>query len=263
MSFGRAFITCTALVIVISAGFFVFQRAGAGSAPSVSFYEPVFEEMAEEIPSIHPRLAGLEDWVRPEGPLRVALQVGHWKAGEAPEEQKGLRNNTGASGGGKAEWEVNLAIAEEAKLILEARGITTEIIPTTIPPNYWADAFIAIHADGNRDDSISGYKIASPRRDYSGKAQVFEQLLYEAYGTATGLSRDANITRNMRGYYAFNWRRYDHSLHPKTPAVILETGFLTSPSDRRVIVNAPEKSAAGIANAVVKFLEHANDTNGR
>jgi hypothetical protein len=66
---------------------------------------------------------------------------------------------------------------------------------------------------------------------------------------------DPNITRNMRGYYAFNSRRYEHSIHPMTPGAIVETGFITNASDRRIIVNNPKKSAEGIANAILLFLK--------
>jgi hypothetical protein len=57
----------------------------------------------------------------------------------------------------------------------------------------------------------------------------------------------------MRNYYAFNYRRYEHALHPSTIGVIIETGFLTSARDRRVIVNDPERAARGIVDAVVAF----------
>lgn len=220
--------------LIAGAGLFA-ERTGFGQSLSVSSSEAGFEEIEEQAAAdsyVHPRLRGLETWERPSGPWRVALQAGHWKADEAPEEQKSLRANTGASGGGKAEWEVNLAIARKVEAALEKEGIAAEILPTTVPPNYWADVFVAIHADGNTNSSVSGYKVAAPRRDYSGKAGAFAQLLDEAYGDATGLTRDPNVTRQMRGYYAFNWRRYDHSLHPMTVAAIVETGFLTSPHDR-------------------------------
>ena len=57
----------------------------------------------------------------------------------------------------------------------------------------------------------------------------------------------------MRNYYAFNFRRYEHALHPMTIAVIIETGFLTGSRDRQVIVNDPERAARGIVEAVVAF----------
>jgi N-acetylmuramoyl-L-alanine amidase len=57
----------------------------------------------------------------------------------------------------------------------------------------------------------------------------------------------------MQAYYAFNSRRYQHALHPMTIGVIIETGFLTSASDRRLIVNDPDRVAKGIADAVTQF----------
>ncbi len=192
---------------------------------------------------------------RPEGPPRVGLQVGHWKLSEVPEELEGLRASTGAQGGGYTEWQVNLAIAERAKALLEAKGVVVDLLPATPPIDYAADAFVSIHADGNNNTSVSGYKLATPRRDFSGKADMLMAALYESYGEATGMKRDGSITRRMTGYYAFNWRRYDHAVHPMTPSVIVETGFLTSPADRAIIVNQPQRAAQGIAEGVLEFFK--------
>ena len=200
-----------------------------------------------------PRPDPWANWRRPDGPLRVALQAGHWKAAEAPDEQAGLRDN-GTRGGGKAEWEVNLAIARRAAAILEEAGYEVEILPTTIPPAYLADLFVSIHADGHTNTSVSGYRAAAPRRDRTGRAAEFARLLTETYGEATGLPLYPTVTRRMTSYYAFNSRRYDHALHPMTVGVILETGFLTSARDRRIIVSAPDRAARGIADAVIRFL---------
>jgi N-acetylmuramoyl-L-alanine amidase len=195
----------------------------------------------------------LSGWTRPAGPPRIALQAGHWKAAEAPDEQAGLRTN-GTRGGGKAEWEVNLAIARRTAELLEAQGFTVEVLPTTIPPNYWADVFVSIHADGNNSTSVSGYRAASPGRDRTGRAATLAELLTRSYGQATGLPHYPTITRRMRSYYAFNYRRYEHSLHPMTVGAILETGFLTNARDRRIIVDSPDRAARGIAEAVTQFL---------
>ena len=59
----------------------------------------------------------------------------------------------------------------------------------------------------------------------------------------------------MQNYYAFNYRRYEHALHPMTVAAILETGFLTNAGDRRIIVSDPDRAARGIADAVKLFLK--------
>lgn len=236
--------------LIVGAGFWYEFRMHFSPSQSENIITNIIDPEAH----LHPRLRGLSDWQRPSGPWRVALQVGHWNAAQAPEEQKGLRQSTGGSFGNTTEWEVALAIAQETEALLESNGVEVEILPTTIPPNYWADAFVSIHADGNESSSASGYKVAASRHDYTGKAEQLAALLNEEYGAITLLTQDINITRTMRGYYAFNWRRYEHSLHPMTPAVIIETGFLTNSVDRRIIVAAPTQAAKGIANGILKFL---------
>jgi hypothetical protein len=195
----------------------------------------------------------IDTWTRPDVPVRVALQAGHWKAAEAPDEQSGLRTN-GTRGGGKAEWEVNLAIARRAAALLEDAGYEVDVLPTTIPPGYWADVFVSIHADGNASTSASGYRAAAPRRDATGRADELAALLERSYGEATRLPYYPTITRRMTSYYAFNYRRYQHALHPMTVGAIIETGFLTNPRDRGIIVTAPDRAARGIADGIIRFL---------
>ena len=194
------------------------------------------------------------DWAPPEGPIRIALQAGHWRADEAPRELRGLRNN-GTRWGGTAEWELNLEIVRHTAAMLEEMGYEVDILPAVVPPSYRAHLFIAIHADGSNDPNASGYRVAAPRRDATGRASGIAALLEQTYGQATGIRRLPTVTRRMRNYYAFNFRRYEHALHPMTIAVIIETGFLTSQRDRRVIVDDPERAARGIVEAVAAFPE--------
>lgn len=239
-------------MVVSAAGLFVAisirQISGA----------PPYGETLEEVPDISDPYDWIRNWQRPEGSARVALQAGHFKSAEVPEELERLRSNTGSSGGGKWEWEVNLEIANLTAEILRSKGIETEILPATIPPRYWADVFVAIHADGNLNRSVSGFKVAAPWRDWSGNAGQLAQIMDENYYQATGMARDPNISRNMRGYYAFSWWRYDHALHPKTTSVIIETGFLTNFGDRKIIVDNPQVAARGIANGVMEYLAEAD-----
>ena len=199
-------------------------------------------------------LGRFSGWRRPEGPPRVGLQIGHLNSSAFPDELATLRANTGTSGGGKWEWEVNQDIANKVALELEAYGVVVDILPATVPPDYWADAFIAIHADGSLDKTVSGYKIAPPWRDWTGKADQLSDLIEKTYGETTGLVLDPNISRNMRGYYAFSWWRYEHSIHEMTPGVIVETGFLTNPSDQKLLINNSQLSAEGITKGIVAFL---------
>jgi N-acetylmuramoyl-L-alanine amidase len=78
-------------------------------------------------------------------------------------------------------------------------------------------------------------------------------LLQSHYREETELRQLQDVTRRMQNYYAFNFRRYEHALHPMTIAVILETGFLTSSRDRRVIMDDPDRAARGIVEAVKAF----------
>lgn len=195
-----------------------------------------------------------KDWKRPDGPLRVGLQAGHWKNDELPEELENLETNGGTTVGKTTEWEVNLAIAEETKTILENEGVVVDLLPAAIPPEYWADAFVSIHADGSENSKTAGFKAASPRRDLTGKAEELKKIIEEKYQAATKMQIDPNITRNMTGYYAFNWRRYEHAIHPMTPAAILETGFLTNYFDRQVLATNPKLPAQGLAEALLIFL---------
>ena len=232
----------------------VAPRTLANMASFFSQSEIGFEESNINDEANHP-LSWLETWQRPQGPLRVGIQVGHWKNSEVPQELEGLKKNGGgATGGGQTEWGVALTIANIAAEKLADKNIVVDVLPATIPPAYYADAFISIHADGNTSSAVSGFKIASPRRDYSEKSKILEELLYDNYEEATGLNRDPSITDRMRGYYAFNWLKYEHAIHPMTPAVILETGFLTNRNDQRLLINKPEVPAQAIVDTVTQFL---------
>ncbi len=193
-----------------------------------------------------------EEWRAPEGPVRIGLQVGHWRTDEAPGELSGLRRN-GASWNGLAEWEVNLEIARRTAALLEELGYAVDVLPAVVPPGYRAHLFLAIHADASDDHGVGGYRVAAPRRDATGRASGIVDLLGRTYGPATGIRRLPNATRRMRNYYAFNFRRYEHALHPMTIAAIIETGFLTNAADREIIVSAPERAARGIVEAIVSF----------
>lgn len=194
-------------------------------------------------------------WQRPPGPAKVALQVGHWKNNEFPDELEQLRGNTGASAGGYDEWQTNLLVAESAAKILREENILVEILPATVPPEYWADIFIAIHADGSTNTSVSGYKVAAPWRDLTKRADRLVYHLDTQYQLGTQLPEDPNITRNMRGYYAFSWWRFEHAVHPMTTAAILETGFLTNPSDRKMLTQHTEIPARALANGILQYLQ--------
>src|SRR4028118_2251641 len=102
-----------------------------------------------------PASAGAQTW-------RVGLQVGHWKSNELPDELARLRTSTGASAGGLREYQVNLDVAERAAGYLRGYGVAVDILPATVPVNYRADAFVALHAAGSASARSRGLQGAPP-----------------------------------------------------------------------------------------------------
>jgi len=189
------------------------------------------------------------------------LQVGHWQHEKLPKELRWVRRSAGgATSGGAVEWEVNLAIAREAERLLQGQGLVVDLVPATVRPGYRAAAFVSIHADGNHDPTVSGFKVAPAARDGSGLARVLNESVVRRYAERTRLAWNPSITSDMTDYYAFDARRFRHAINPATPAVVLETGFLTNPEDRRVIVDAPQLAGEGIATGVLDFLRQRRPT---
>ncbi len=191
----------------------------------------------------------------PPGPKRVGIQAGHWRVEEAPEELRQL--GPGTSGGGKAEWEVNLDVAERTATMLRAEGVEVDVLPVYLPERYRAHAFISLHADGDVSGALNGFKIARPV--FSAIPETDERLvatMNDAYERVTGIPRDdAHISRRMTGYYAFNTRRYCHAIARGVPAAIVEMGFLTNAGDRLMLIGNPDVLARGITDGILRFLD--------
>jgi N-acetylmuramoyl-L-alanine amidase len=187
-------------------------------------------------------------------PWHVGIQAGHWQIDQLPDEQYRLRGDTGAQWRTLTEAGVNMEIAGRVVRQLREAGVTADLLPATVPPGYDADAFVAIHADDGAGTSVSGWKVATPWRSSEASRRLRDDIA-RTYSEATGLPEDRyGVSYNMRGYYAFSWTRYEHAAAPTTPAVIIETGFLTSAVDRLVIVGDPERAARGISAGIIVFL---------
>lgn len=199
---------------------------------------------------------------RPSGtPPRVGLQAGHWQTENMPDELARFRTATGANAGGYSEAEVNLDIANRTAELLRAKGIEVDVLPAFVPPRYDADVFVALHADGSSDTWRRGFKVATPWRS-SPASEMLGAALTESYGRGTALPWDDTITRNMRGYYAFNFGRYQHAISRTTPAVILELGYLTNDEDRAFLTQQPDVSAAAIASGIERYLAERDPNDG-
>ena len=189
-------------------------------------------------------------------PRRVGIQVGHLQTADVPKEY-GTRiiTQTGASWAGYDEVDLNMEVAERLATLLRAQGLAVDVLPTTVPAGYLADAFISLHADSDGVGELSGFKMAHSTR----RGPYEDRLLADvkaAYGAGTGLDYDSeHITRGMTGLYSFNWSRYQHATSPFTPSVILEMAFISNRGDLSLLVDHPDRVAVAIANGILKFLD--------
>ncbi len=188
--------------------------------------------------------------------LKVGIQAGHWKAPELPEELKVLRGSTGAQGKGWTEVEISLDISRRVAKLLQDAGVQVDLLPSTVPPGYKADAFVSIHGDANSNTSLSGFKTAGARWSIiPDKDNALVRAINSEYQAGTGLrEHPGTITENMRQYYGFNWRSFKHTVDPTTPAVLLELGFLTTPGDLKLLQQEPDRVAEAVARGIIKFL---------
>lgn len=185
---------------------------------------------------------------------QVTLQVGHWHENQLPAELAELRGQTGTSGGGVAEWQLALTVAQSAATALRAKGYQVAIIPATVPENCQAAVFLAIHADGTANSDARGFKLAAPDFFTHEANDTLVVDLYTEYRAATGLPTSPSITRNMTRYYAFWGGTYTHAVDRATPMALIELGYLTNAADRQLLYSQPDRAASGIAAGLDRFL---------
>jgi N-acetylmuramoyl-L-alanine amidase len=175
-----------------------------------------------------------------EGPWVVAVQPGHWKVTELPQEQSHRRGDTGTAFGRIGEADINKAVADALIPKLEAEGWEAVLIPATVPPGLRADAFISIHVDAGGGPGWRGWKVSPPWRP-SDAARELAAAMSRSFGAAPVLVEEkGGVTVNMRGYFGFNYRRYKHAISPYTPAVLIELGRIGNSEDRQLLTTRPD-----------------------
>ncbi len=171
-----------------------------------------------------------------------------------------MNPNAGAEGNGYREQDITYAIGVRLSALLRADGFETRLSrtsPDTIlgtsnasslrtrvaDANSWgADYFISLHTNASEIASARGSE-AYVYRLPSTAADLAEDILTQLR-LATGLP--------TRGLFA----RPSLYVLRKTamPALLLELGFITNPTDADLIANNPELFARGIANGFLRFF---------
>ncbi len=160
---------------------------------------------------------------------------------------------------GFTEASVTMKVAQAVIAALRGRGYTVDQLDEwddrldALNP-YDASLFLSIHADScdNFNDGFphSGFKAAGPeaRKTVHDQDARLVDCIRNYYGQATGLAWSGySITINMTDYHAF------HQITQRTPAAIIELGLLYY--DRDTLEHHPDKSAAGIINGLLCFLD--------
>lgn len=151
------------------------------------------------------------------------------------------------------EAEINARVAELVAQRLRRAGVGVVILAEYDErlENLTAPLLLSLHADSCID--LSGYKAAHrvnstiPDQD-----AALLTCIEQHYPVATGLRSHPNtITHDMTSYHAF--RR----IHPSTPAVILEMGFMGG--DQTLLTTGAARVADGIAEGIRCFLAGSGD----
>ncbi|SNX52999.1 N-acetylmuramoyl-L-alanine amidase family protein [Thermoanaerobacterium sp. RBIITD] len=171
-------------------------------------------------------------------------------------------SDPGAIGvGGIREADINLAIGLKLKTLLEKGGYRTMISRESDVDvglydrpyqanNAGADVFVSIHSDSFDSPSANGTTILyfpngdrGDTRDNRTFAQIIhDNLMKQISTTDRGLSERPNLV-------VLN--------QTKMPAVLVETGFVTNPSDAKLLQddNFQWKVAQGIYNGIVEYFD--------
>ena len=173
-------------------------------------------------------------------PWVIAVQPGHFKIEELPDELAHRRGDTGATHGYVFEKDINRAVAAALIPMIQAAGWQAFLVPATIRPGLRVDAFLSIHVDGGGQSSLRGWKLSPPWRPSRASIQLADAMRGSFAAESQLREEKGGVTIFMRGYFSFNYRRYRHAISPFTPAVLVELGRIGNRRDRELLTGHPE-----------------------
>lgn len=175
-----------------------------------------------------------------DGSIKVIIDAGHGGY------------DSGCQASGYKEKDIVLDISKRVKLLLERAGITvymTRADDSTISlkerveitNNINPSAFVSIHVNASRSSAPEGIDTHWYTNQSIPLARSIQNSLMKKINTV-----DRGIKKNM--FYVIH--------HTPVPAVLVETGFLSNPKERREILTHKRKqlTAQAIAEGVIKFL---------
>jgi N-acetylmuramoyl-L-alanine amidase len=106
---------------------------------------------------------------------------------------------------------------------------------------FGADYFISLHANASSNASVSGSEVLV--YDAPSVASALGEDILIGLNRATGLRNRGIVERP--GLYVLR--------KTKMPAVLVEMGFISNPSDAALMNNSPELFAEGIYNGILQY----------
>ncbi len=182
--------------------------------------------------------------------LTIGIVIGH----SGPHPDTGYPDPGAQCSDGLTELMINQAVGDLVVSILEAEGLKVDKLEEWDDrlTGYRAVALVSIHADScdPAGEYATGYKVAAAvETKVQDKAQRLVTCMVDRYGRATNLRyHPYSITLDMTEYHTFR------EIHPQTPAVIIETGFMYL--DREFLTNQRDKVARGIADGILCYVNN-------
>ena len=152
---------------------------------------------------------------------------------------------------GLEEAQINFEVARRVVSNLRARNYTVDLLDEFDArlDNYRAAALLSIHANTCEDfgERVSGYIVAkAASRPDGGIDAYFVECVAFHYEELIPIERSYNLTADMTDYHVW------HKIHPLTPGVIMEMGFMLA--DRQILTEEPELLAQALSNGILCLL---------
>ncbi len=149
---------------------------------------------------------------------------------------------------------INFAVSTRVIANLEALNFAVDMLDEFDPrlDDYRADALVSIHANSCIDygEVVSGFIVSkSDARPETGADAFLRECIALNYAANIPLERSYNETEDMINNHA--WQK----IHPLTPGVILEMGFMLA--DQEILTTQHDLLAHAITMGILCFIENA------
>ncbi len=152
------------------------------------------------------------------------------------------------------EVDINFAVSQRIIAHLRAENYAIDMLDENDPrlENYRAAAVVSIHANTCADfgEFVSGYIVhKSDARPENGSDAFLRECIAINYGARVPLPRSYTETEDLINYHAFQ------RIHPLTPAVILEMGYMLA--DREILTEDPDLLANAVTAGILCYIDNA------